>query len=455
MNIKKRNIKFIMYLISAIFYGGFNIVFPLYIVFFIDAINTLLNFLSNKKINILNRLSVRLILFSCILPSNEIIIVVTIFIFAINLIYNSLNHRKNNVHIITLFSLLYIIFNIVINKVPLINIILFFIFNFTFIYYYYFFGKLINSEEIIQVIISSFKEILIIQSVSILSKLIFDFGEVIKFRDLDWVSGTFGKFQQNILMNICVFMTIVFFVSYIKTKKKLFKIYSILSALIALSTGSIANTIILFFIVFFTFIVSPKIKIKNKIWIVILLTIGIIFFIKINPEWVIKDIINFQNKQYIEERVPKLKTYNDVFYDISKNNERLFWFGVGVGRFSSRAALTATGHYIEAYSKVFKPSVSEYTYKYVYNKMLIFTNGGVLTAPYSSIISIQGELGIIGLFSISIFLLRLLRKNTYNNIIILYFFGILFIENNIEFVKIVVFLWSSYFFVLNIHNKKE
>lgn len=450
MIVEKINIKLVIYLLSAVALGGFNIEAPIYIVFLLISIHNVLKAIKYKRSTLYKEVALEMILFSCILPNNEIIIIVSFICMIIYIIGFSVHskNKKFNIGLIVLIS--YLIINYIINDVSFINAILFIMFNFTMVFYYFFLKNIISSEVLSLRIIKYIKEILIIELVANLSILVFNLKEVMKFNDLDWSTGTFGMFQQNILMNVCVFIGIILAKEYYYSKKKEYLKGVIISGVLAMSTGTVANSIILFSVVILIFIFSRYIKLKNKISTLTIVIVVIGLFIVFNPSWVTKDILALKDKDYLNERIEKIESYKQVFVEIPESDIKFLVFGNGMGQFSSRAALTATGEYIEFYNKISSPSISDYTYTYIYPKMLHFTGKGIVAAPYSSIISIQSELGIVGLVVFLAFIFRLiLKKDVFSKIAILYFVGILFIDNYLEFSKVVLFFWIAYFYRLN------
>lgn len=443
------NIKLVLYIISSIALGGFNIKLPIYVVFSLVLIYNILKAIKCRKKIIYKETALEIIMFCSILPNNEIIIIVSFMCMIFYLIGFSVHSKDKKMGIGLAVLIGYLIINNIINNSSFINVILFILFNFTIIFYYFFFKNILSSEVLSLKIIKYLKEILLIELTANLSILIFNLNEIRKFQDLDWSTGTFGTYQQNILMNVCIFIAIIFAKEYYYSKKKEYIKGIILSIILAMSTGTIANSIIFFSIIVFTFIFSARVKLRKKVSVLTLLMIAIALFVTFNPAWVTKDILGLKDREYLLERIEKIESYEDVFIEIPKKDIKFLLFGNGMGQFSSRAALTATGEYIDFYNKIAQPSMSDYTYTYVYPKMLHFTGKGVVAAPYSSIISIQSELGLIGLVIYLLWMTILIsRKDILSKIAILYFIGILFIDNYIEFSKVVLFFWIAYFYRL-------
>ena len=141
--------------------------------------------------------------------------------------------------------------------------------------------------------------------------------------------------------------------------------------------------------------------------------------------------------------ISKISDFKNVFFN-PNNSIGFELFGAGIGQYASRAALTCTGLYIDHYNLIFPPSMSEYTQKYIYNKMVyVYENRlGIVDTPFSQYISIKGELGCIGLVLLIIYFARLIKNNRRSaRIFIIFVILSCFTENYLEFGKIAILLY--------------
>lgn len=426
----------VIYTILLILGLTININF-VYIIFFILTIKTL----KSGKIN-LTSMAV-LMLYSIILPSNYI----SIFFVILFGIFFVLNKKKFDK---LLFGLLFIAtISSLLSDTPIINII------FALIYYSSFLilVSFINENPFIDIkkIHSAMNDILFLEFMATIINFVkFDFPFNVY---LDWSSGTLGTGQQAQLCLIglfgCVFYTYIY-----KTEKNtlncLLKIFMWL--IIIVSTNCWLMYVVACLGIGITFIPSLKKKELKKFFVIIIFfVVGIIAVPKILPDSIWNQVYGMMTDlQYRNYRFAKLKVYENTFITIPQNDVKFLLFGNGVGYYSSRAALTCTGKYIHDYLLYFSQSISHYTEIYIYPQLVnTFDYGGsdygsVLYRPYSSIISIMGETGILGIIMVLIIFVKLCHHKTkYTQISFMILLSMCFIENYLEYAKPLIVLFLS------------
>lgn len=90
--------------------------------------------------------------------------------------------------------------------------------------------------------------------------------------------------------------------------------------------------------------------------------------------------------------------------------------------------------------------MSEYTRKYIYNKLLSVYEYklGIVDTPFSEYISVKGELGIVGIVFLILYFLKMLKKNKkWSRIYIIFIILACFTENYMEFAKITSLLYIT------------
>lgn len=195
----------ILLLFFSFLIGAFNFNIGLYIFYFVYFLTNYIEYRRNPKDYDLNTFLISLILYSILLPDNYTIIGISTLIFIFLLIrkkicINELLNKKQ-LYLVIGFSFL-ILVEIILNQIGIVKIL------FSLLYY--------SSIIIIALILSSLsfnkssiiyslKFIITSQLIAIISKIIFHFDYIKSFNDLDWVTGTFGDFQANILFLFCAF----------------------------------------------------------------------------------------------------------------------------------------------------------------------------------------------------------------------------------------------------------
>ncbi len=381
---------------------------------------------------------IKLCLYSIMIPSNYIILAALIYVSIVN------KSRAKSSNIIYLFFVfLYLLFNIIANDIKMINLI-FSVVYFIHIFFCMIFVDTVKlEEEDKENLISFLKFAALLQGIALVTKYIFQHDAIVSAIDFDWVSGTFGINQGNIFLFYFLFNFIVFFDRY--RKKRIDICYMLVSIVYIVMTGSICLICIFAFVLFLYLMINKGIGIRMKIRALGLLMFLIMSFMVITPVWITDAIVRIAETDDKSIYISKLIDYENVYMNphLSTDYEII---GVGVGNYSSRAALTCTGIYLPTYNVFFEPSMSDFTTEYIYNKLnYIYDNKlGTLDTPFSEFISIKGELGYIGIaFLFSYFILLYSRNKNASRIYIMFLFFSCFVENYLEFAKIVVLLYFS------------
>lgn len=392
-------------------------------------------------------------LYSCILPDNYVVILIS----GILMIYYALNTIKQSrgIKIYEILLMVFLVANTLLSENKVINVLFFIIFNFTFLLYFYVFKniKKLNIDK--DLIKNSINNIVVIQIFATLSWVIFRLDFVLADLGGDWSTGTLGTFQGNILMLILAFTAIRYMKEYRHDKKIHKLVLILLSGVVIMSTACITNTLFLILAIVIyvmrSFLKSFK---ENMKYVLFVMVIGITFT-TVMPTWVKEDLVNLTKYEYLVDRVKKLQTYKETFVDIPMKDSSYFLMGNGAGFYSSRAALTVGGEYVSGYEKILPVSLSKYTQEYIYEPLFQEEfDGSILSAPFSSVISVMGEFGIIGFMIFAVFMIKLYKGIKEEELIILLLFTLLcFSENWLEFAKVVIFFWASFY--LSIDTKQE
>ena len=268
----------------------------------------------------------------------------------------------------------------------------------------------------------------------------------------DWSTGTFGNAQQAQLFIIFALATILLFRLYIFQKKSMKALGQVIVCfLCALSTNcwtQLAVTIILILLTYISTL-DKKIIIRIVLCIASAIVFVSIFINYYSDSKYGQQILRIMSDQsYRNYRVAKINTYKETFYEIPKRDLTFLLIGNGLGWYSSRGALTCTGAYIEGYNELFRVSMSDYTKEYIYPGLLraykqAHTDlGSVLARPYSTFVSVMGEIGIIGLSLLFILFSRIIRQFGMNaRVLLMTWLASCFVENFLEYSKVILFLY--------------
>lgn len=443
-------IEFILLLISGILIGAKEFNIPIYITFILISLIRFNKY--NKSKDITNIIAI--MLYGIIIPDNYIII----FILMLEFLVLIIKKREIKITTLSLFFIIYLIFNILLHEFKIPNFLFSILYYSTTFFSYFVFKKVrIELREKIEDILKIISDIIIIELITIITYAIFHINIIKASIDFDWVVGTFGKYQGNILLFFMLFSFLLFTYHYRITKEKKDLIYISISIIISIFTGSIA-LLILFLLSYIVITIILK-KGKGKVSKIVLSISAIAVFICVTPNWIKEYIINLRDYNYLVSHISKIESYETTFITIPKEDKMFLLFGNGIGNYSSRAALTCTGEYINGYSKFFNESMSKYTKTYIYpNLMNVMKNKlGSMDTAYSSIITIQGELGIIGILFFIVYWMKLFisNKEEVSRTFLLFFILSCFIENYLEFAKVICVVFFLYFIVENEEKEKK
>lgn len=432
-------IELLLYLIGGILIGIKDINIVIYIAFLFSTVSNIIKYVKTKKIYYIYKI----LIYSIIIPNNYIIILI-LFLFSLFLFIKNRKISFNNEKI---FVIALIIINIIAHEFRPINLLFTLIYSLS-IFLVIYITK--NTQKDLTKEFVSFvkfdKQLIIIQLITIILSFVFHLSEVKNSIANDWVVGTFGYHQGNIFLFFMIFSLLILKMDYKKTKNKFDIIYISLVILLAVLTNSIA--LIIMFIVSYFITSFFNEKLKNKLINLMVLMVGIVVFIIVTPQWIRVYLINLTDFNYLKNNIIKIQTYEDTFLNIPEKDAKFFFLGNGIGQYSSRAAMTCTGKYIDSYEKFFKPSISDYTEKYILKKYIRYNlkeGQGTMYSPFSSIITIQGEYGIFGTIMLLYFIFKLLKNsNNEAKAFIIFFFLSCFIENYLEFAKVTILVFMLF-----------
>lgn len=416
------------------------------IVFVIDAV---FNFYKYMKVNDYYSL-LKIFVFALIIPNSYVIDVILIVFAVIKLVKEKIN--KKRLALMCLMAFLLAI-SCLINRVPAINAILSIFYYVPIFLSFYVFNDDKKIKDCTDKLVSLLKRVLLLEMISVITYAIIHIDAVLEMIDTDWVTGTFGVYQGNIFFFFMILCSVIFYKTFQETHRRTDLIYVILASVLAIATGAIA--LIVFTAIGFVVYVCFIKKNRTPRWFLGAAAMTVVLvaaFAIITPGWILRHIRNLStNAEYFSEYVSKMNTYKDTFINIPNNDLGFLLIGNGAGRFSSRAALVTTGIYIPEYSKYFEPSMSDYTSTYIYPKLkdVLDRHLGTLNTPYSSVISIQGEFGLVGLLIMLGFVIYIMRRSRGESFIFsLLFILSCFIDNYLEFPKVVAMLAFTFYFFL-------
>lgn len=391
------------------------------------------------------------IFLTAILP-NPYIIYLVLFFFVIYL--GHIRNENINISKITIIIIGWLVGNCIINFLCIYEIGLVLFYCVPIILCVYLAKRLLMiqySDSIKQKLISLMKLLFWIEVVCIPGQY-FQKGSYI---DLDRIGGTFGYLKGEGMTLLMFSMSFLFLNIYLKNKECLF--YFICSALCGTINGCIG--LIVFYIITIAFYVLFSINMKMSYKLIFIFCILIIIYLifKLNDDWVRNDILDLRDPEYLRNRLKKIDMYITTFVDIPRKNWKFAIFGTGMGRYTSRAAMTLTGAYAEWYNNLGLPIINnEYVVKFVVPWLEKAPyNGGIAAAPFAEYITVFGELGIGGLF-IFIYLLWKIWKNGNRGQKLLTLFWILIcLYNNYFEVGVYTAIFTFTYVIIGILDKND
>lgn len=444
----KNRIKWIIFSLLAVAFAVTQISYVMYPAYIIQL--TFLLFGLNKNSKIRKREMIDMLLVSLMMPDNYLIILSTLLIFFLSVCIST--KKANHSHITAIvITLIYLFYNILFNVVPFGNIIMAVVYLLPFVLLEDCCNQIFEKDSnIVLQISSSIKKMILIEAVATIVYAITHISTVLTYQDMDWVTGTLGEYQCNVLMVICTFSLLIFWAEYTIYKNSNLK-WILLAGGLALSTGAVAYTLMFVFSVLLVTMFSLKTSINKKIALIALLIIGSIAFVVIVPEWMSREILMLTNSEYLLNRVTKLKFYKSTFFEIPKNEGFLsFLFGTGLGQYTSRAAETCAGGYVGLYDQIANGFETAIRKRYISG--VSYGGAGLTASPASSIMSLQGELGFIALVFVVVFFARKAKKGKQLNsvIAVVYFISLMIVDNALEFAKYGAIFWITYYACKNI-----
>lgn len=393
------------------------------------------------------------LVYTIMLPDNFVVIFfsgIALLYFIIKLLRKKirLNIEKDKVIIITTLVGLLLI-NVILNKVHLLSFLL---------YLFYIFVFLVSpivlfscKEESIKYVDKALNTAIIIQCVPIIGTVILHLGYVLSNLFGDWSIGTMGISQGVQLFSLFIFVSIKFLCQYFISKDKKHLGFFVICFLFAITTSTLVHTV-LFLVAVTVYAVIYKSNKKTKIGLVaLILFFGCVFWFG-SGSFVREQFTRIAfDSAYRNERIKKAEVYEDTFINLPKKDLKAGIVGIGVGNYSSRAALTASGYYTTWYnSNRFPIYVDKYAKKYIRPRLYKNIGLSILETPTSQYISVMGEFGYLGIIVfISIAVYAFIKSKNVNKLLLAYFLMTLFFDNYLEYPKISLLFICCYFIISN------
>ena len=372
-----------------------------------------------------------LLIVSIIMPDNYCILIA--------ICYSAIKSGHDRLELRSLLSFvliaIYCAFNVILRRVPINNVIVSCIYVIPFFLIYGSCCLLVKKSSACgKYILLGLKRMVLIELISVLLYAITHISIVSGYGDMDWVTGTMGAYQANTLMCVCSF-TLLIFLEAIKRGEKGCVFWCVGAGLLMVSTSSVSYLAV-FALAFTTMaLTSWNIHFPERAAIAVLAIAAALAFVSVSPAWISNEVVKMTNFGYAQARLDKVKTYKRTFIDLPSNEgSSYFFFGTGLGTYSSRSAMTCAGGYIDFYDKYYRPYNSFYRLKYLSDQD---REKGLASMADSTIVSVQGELGFIGLIAIAIFAVSMFSKSKdpFYRMAVLFFVGLFFVDNTLEYAK--------------------
>ena len=228
MKIKRLDVRWCIFYCVSLIYAISQINIIMYICLAVQLIYVVKSRKNNRNsIEIVN-----LLLVTLFLPDNYVIIPIVMITFFWCIMKKGL--RKKTIFWATIVSI-YCMLNVCINQVHFNNIFFSVIYTLPFFMMGYEMDYLIGDKRIVDQIVFSIKNWIIIEGMSVILFALTHISIVRSYSDMDWVTGTLGSYQCNVLMVICSFSLLIFWTEYNDKKKSV--IWIIMSGILAISTG--------------------------------------------------------------------------------------------------------------------------------------------------------------------------------------------------------------------------
>lgn len=454
ITLNRKKILYLMLILSGCILGAFDFPYLFWAVGLIIIFSDILIVVRQKDgIKYKQFAFFESVFIAIIMPNNYFVLLVLL----VN--YFTVIKKNYKASKLELIFIVILIGNIFINFVPIPNIIFSIFFWMPFFLAYRFFCYYLDFD--FSLIYTNSQYLYLIKTIAIteFASVICSFinRENYDYVDLDWVSGTFGYMQGMELTITMFFLFTMFILCFMKTNKLSYIGYAMVCIISGTLTGCIGITMVFAAAILVFILIEPLIKVKYKIAILIAILFLSGITIISNKEWVINDILNLTDFEYLQQRISKLNMYVTTFSTIPSLSMVFTLFGTGMGLFSSRAAMACTGSYINIYNYFFEqPSMSDYTYKYIYPWITSGYQGGTSAAPYSQVITIFGEFGILGCIFFIYFFIKLWRKSkNLQKFMLIYLIGLMFYENILEYGRCMIAFWMIYSILEEVSNNKK
>lgn len=229
---------------------------------------------------------------------------------------------------------------------------------------------------------------------------------------------TFDMGMGNQIFTINMSLLLLFYLSYVLTYQKgygvlLFGIISLLLAMVSHVVVPIVVSCIIVYISFRNNIVG-RVKVKQLYFAVVLVVVIAIFY---NLQ---VDLVGHYIDKYLKFESPKAIVTINSIKNIPREYPHSLIIGLGMGQFSSRAALIGTGHYIGGLTTprslpFMKPAKTPAFEKYIfpqYSEYLTNPTYGysTMSRPFHSMLSLFIEFGVIIYSLFIVFILIALRR---------------------------------------------
>ena len=269
----------------------------------------------------------------------------------------------------------------------------------------------------------------------------------------DWSCGTFfrGGGPQAQLFVISAFMLVLYFTQYWKSKRNWKSLLKAIGALVILLSTNCWTLCVFFALgigLAYLFSLTPK---RLFILLAGICCIPVVLYLVLNyaPGSVsapLKSMLT--DASYFRYRFYKAVVYKTTFVDIPSKDLLFGLVGNGVGYYNSRAALICTGHYVGFYNRLFIPSVSFYTENHILEYLQYAAMdgnsdyGSVLARPYSSILSLMGECGYMGMIIFALmFWAAMKNRRVEVKMLLCMWLCFCFVESYFEYTKILAMLY--------------
>lgn len=412
-----------------------------YVPLLIEFANVVLR-MGNHASCTIEKIALSFLILCIAMPDNYSVILGSLVVF---LAFSKKSHIKENQYLYLASLIAYCMINALVNAVPLNNIVVAAIYNAPTLFLAIGLSGLKQSDNsLLKYVLDALKWLTLVQAACVIAYAVTHVSIVAAYNDMDWVTGSMGEYQANTLMIVESFSLIVFAKELIQGHRENIK-WCVMSLILVISTTSITYLMLFVCSVAVVFVFSMQISLIKKLIMLLMGCLAAICFVYISPTWITNELGLMTNATYAQHRIGKIQYYERTFIELPKK-EGLpsALFGTGLGTYSSRAALTCSGGYIDSYDKFFIPYTSYERSRFVGDEDRRL---GLASFPDSSIVAIQGELGYVGMAFLTIFLLCLgLRaKDPFSKIALLYLILLLFFDNVLEYAKFM----GMYFIAFN------